>query len=197
MKNPVHGKIHFDGLIFIQSTDMKNDAGLMPDEALEQVRWIMESKLFDWVELSGGNAEGSQGTSRLAASLRMKSIDKAPVIKESTRIREGLFDDFAARVKSLREELDSPVAIQLSGGFRSRLGMADAIDSGVCDLIGMGRAAVLQPTICRDVLLNPAVKDEDAFATPHGINGAFLPSFAPPPVFFFSFLFLDPVKSFH
>jgi 2,4-dienoyl-CoA reductase-like NADH-dependent reductase (Old Yellow Enzyme family) len=55
------------------------------------------------------------------------------VKKESTRIREGLFDDFARRV----QEIETDVAVQLSGGFRSRIGMADAVESKTCDLIGV------------------------------------------------------------
>jgi 2,4-dienoyl-CoA reductase-like NADH-dependent reductase (Old Yellow Enzyme family) len=47
---------------------MKNDAGLMPDEAIEQVRWLLTCGLLDMCELSGGNAEGSQGSSRLACT---------------------------------------------------------------------------------------------------------------------------------
>lgn len=37
--------------------------------------------------------------------------------------------------------------IQLSGGFRTRVGMADAIQSGSTDLIGLGRASVLEPDV--------------------------------------------------
>lgn len=43
------------------------EGGLMPDEALEQVRWLLDCGLVDLIELSGGNAEGSQGSSRLAS----------------------------------------------------------------------------------------------------------------------------------
>ena len=39
--------------------------------------------------------------------------------------------------------------------------MADAVESGVCDLVGLGRAAVLQPDLPAKILLNPAVKDKD------------------------------------
>lgn len=39
--------------------------------------------------------------------------------------------------------------------------MADAVESGICDLVGLGRAAVLQPDLPAKILLNPAVKDVD------------------------------------
>ena len=110
------------------------EGGLQPDEALEQVRWLVNCGMVDFIELSGGNAEGSQGSSRLAStfsisfaetdfeltllpfadSFKTKSITKAPVIKESTRVRESFFSDFAERVAGI----DNPrgVKIQLSGG---------------------------------------------------------------------------------
>lgn len=112
----------------------------------------------------------------LLDSFASKSLEKAPK-RESTRIREAYFTDFAERVQGL----NSIVPIQLSGGtfinlewlrkpsedfigFRSRTGMADAIDSGICSLIGLGRSVVLQPDLPVAVLLNPSVSDDEALA---------------------------------
>ena len=49
--------------------------------------------------------------------------------------------------------------------------MADAIDSGICHLIGLGRAAVLEPDIPKARLLNPSIPDDDAFAESHIVKG--------------------------
>ena len=49
--------------------------------------------------------------------------------------------------------------------------MADAIDSGVCSLIGLGRSVVLQPDLPAAILLNPSVPDEEAFAQSHIVKG--------------------------
>jgi len=57
--------------------------------------------------------------------------------------------------------------------------MADAIDSSVCDLIGLGRSTVLQPDLPAAVLLNPAVQDADAFGVAHVVNGQWLTRFFP------------------
>lgn len=43
--------------------------------------------------------------------------------------------------------MDSDVPVCLSGGSRSRIGMADALESGSTDLNGLGRAAVLDPEV--------------------------------------------------
>ena len=113
-------------------------------------------------------------------------------MSESTRIREAYFTEFAEKVQAMQ----SKVPIQLSGGlfsprryirfrlmvslgFRSRNGMADAIDSGVCQLIGLGRTAVLDPDIPRAVLLNPAVPDEAAFAQSHIVRGQWFANMVP------------------
>ena len=113
-------------------------------------------------------------------------------MSESTRIREAYFTEFAERVQGL----NSSVPIQLSGGdylsaaltyklltfkigFRSRTGMADAIDSGVCDLIGLGRTAVLQPDIPDTILLNPSVSDEEALAISHIVKGQWFANMIP------------------
>jgi len=52
--------------------------------------------------------------------------------------------------------------------------MADAIDSSVCDLIGLGRSTVLQPDFPAAVLLNAAVQDADAFGVAHVVKGQWI-----------------------
>ena len=49
--------------------------------------------------------------------------------------------------------------------------MADAIDSGVCQLIGLGRTAVLEPDLPKARLLNSSISDDDAFAESHIVKG--------------------------
>ena len=57
--------------------------------------------------------------------------------------------------------------------------MADAIDSGVCQMIGLGRTAVLDPDIPKAILLNPAVPDEEAFAQSHIVRGLWFANMIP------------------
>ena len=57
--------------------------------------------------------------------------------------------------------------------------MADAISSGTCDLIGLGRAAVLEPDIPKRVLLNPATGDHEALARPHIVRGQWFSNLVP------------------
>lgn len=57
--------------------------------------------------------------------------------------------------------------------------MADAIDSGICSLIGLGRTAVLQPDLPVSVLLNSSISDEDALAVPHIVKGLWFANMIP------------------
>ncbi|KAK4621764.1 NADH-dependent flavin oxidoreductase iccG [Fulvia fulva] len=152
---------------------MSGSEGLQQEEALEQMKWLINCGMVDFVELSGGNAE--QKTSGLQSSFGKKTMSSAPRKRESTRIREAFFTDFAEKVQAL----NSPIPIQLSGGFRSRTGMADAIESGVCDMVGLGRAAVLEPELPRKTLLNPEVDDDTAIGISHQIQGLWFTKFVP------------------
>ncbi|KAK4542728.1 hypothetical protein LTR36_006300 [Oleoguttula mirabilis] len=146
--------------------------GLQQDEGLEQVRWLATCGMVDFVEVSGGNAENK--TSGLHQSFGRKTLDRAPK-EESTRIRESFFTEFAEKAQAMQ----SPVPIQLSGGFRSRNGMADAIESGLCQLIGLGRSAVLEPESPREIILNREIADDDAFARSHIVRGQWLAKLMP------------------
>jgi len=154
---------------------MEAGVGLQTDEGLSQVKWLIECGMVDFVEISGGNAE--QKTCGLRTSFGKKTIDKAPPRQESTRIREAFFTEFAEKVMALDNKHNVP--IQLSGGFRSRNGMADAIESGVCDLVGLGRASVLQPELPKDIILNTAIPDDEALAVSHQLKGLWISKWFP------------------
>jgi 2,4-dienoyl-CoA reductase-like NADH-dependent reductase (Old Yellow Enzyme family) len=155
----------------LNSADYMTDGqGLQASEGLEQVRWLILCGMVDMIEISGGNAENT--TSKLHNSFGAKTMDRAPERKATTRIREAFFSDFADEVQKLQVAGSKGyVPIQLSGGYRSRVGMADGIESGVTDLIGLGRSAVLEPTLPRKTLLNPAVPDTEAIAMSHVVRG--------------------------
>ncbi|CAM3906922.1 NADH:flavin oxidoreductase/NADH oxidase family protein [Smaragdicoccus niigatensis] len=77
----------------------------------------------DLIEVSGGNYE-SPAMSGTAA--------------ESTRAREAYFLEYA---RSVRSEAGS-VPIAVTGGFRSRTAMQEALAAGDCDLVGIARPTV-------------------------------------------------------
>lgn len=190
----------------LNSGDYMASGGLSQDEALEQVRWLLSCGKVDLVEISGGNAEQSNSGLHNSFGKVSHEANMTGTIKESTRVREAFFADFAERVKGLVEELfaepevpDSEEeedgdldgiekkalqppnrpAIQLSGGFRTRVGMAASIYNGLTDLCGLGRAAVLEPDLPAKVLLKDEVKDERAMAKPHMVKGLWLANWVP------------------
>ena len=75
---------------------------------------------LDLIEVSGGSYE--QPAMMGAAA-------------DSTRAREAYFLEYARTVRSIVG--DVPLAV--TGGFRSRSAMQAAVDSGECDVVGLGR----------------------------------------------------------
>ena len=77
---------------------------------------------------------------------------------EKTAARESFFLEFA---REMRAKLpDMPLMV--TGGFRTRLGMEAALKEVACDLIGIGRPSVLNPSLPVNTILNAEVSDEDA-----------------------------------
>lgn len=157
----------------LNSGDYMKARGLEQDETLEQVKWLVICGLVDIIEISGGSA--SSEPVRLLGDFTKKFLSKAPVKRESTRIRESFFASFAEKVRGL----DSEVPIQLSGGYRSRVGMADAVESSDTDLVGLGRAAVVEPSLSATIILNSEVLDSEAFARLLEIKGLWLANIMP------------------
>lgn len=50
----------------------------------------------------------------------------------------------------------------VTGGFRTRQGMEAAVREGGCDMVGLGRPAVLNPSLPKTIVFNPKIKDSDA-----------------------------------
>jgi 2,4-dienoyl-CoA reductase-like NADH-dependent reductase (Old Yellow Enzyme family) len=82
-----------------------------------------------------------------------------PNVAKSTALRESFFLEFA---KTVRESFPQLV-LMVTGGFRTRVGMEDALSSGGCDLIGIGRPATVRPKLPKEIILNTKeVPDERA-----------------------------------
>jgi len=75
--------------------------------------------------------------------------------RKSTKKREAYFLDYCEKV---RKVIDTP--LMLTGGFRSLEGMAEALESGACDMIGLGRSLVLNPNFPNQLMAGEAVESE-------------------------------------
>jgi 2,4-dienoyl-CoA reductase-like NADH-dependent reductase (Old Yellow Enzyme family) len=116
--------------IKLNSADFQR-GGFTEDESLDTIRALADAGI-DLVEISGGTYETPAMTG---------------VMKETTRAREAYFLEFAEKVRGAVK-----VPLMLTGGFRTLAGMANAIDSGAVDIVGLARALALEPDLPRRLL---------------------------------------------
>lgn len=117
-------------------------------QALEQIKLLADAGV-DFIEISGGTYE----------SPTMMLGREQPEKKESTKRREAFFLDFAQEVRTRFPSLP----LLVTGGFRTRSGMEAALQSGVCDMIGIARPAAILPKLPKEIILNTKeVSDEKA-----------------------------------
>lgn len=76
---------------------------------------------------------------------------------QDTELREGLFLDFTTETRKRFPNL----ILLLTGGFRTRKGIEAALKGGVCDLVGIGRPAVLNPDFPR-LIMDDIYSDKEA-----------------------------------
>lgn len=127
--------------IKINSADVEGNESV--EESLEQVGLIAAEQI-DFLEISGGSYEKP----RTIAGDQAARSEK----------REAFFLDYASAVRGLYPNL----ILMVTGGFRSRKGMEAALQSGACDLIGIGRPAAVWPHLPKEVLLNEKVEEAAA-----------------------------------
>lgn len=163
----------------LNSADFQ-DGALTEDESLEYVRYLTTCGQLDFVEISGGNAESTSSPLLSSINSRVELGQGVTTVRASTARREAYFTRFAERVK---REIKPDIPIQLSGGFRSRLAMSEVLAENVCELIGLGRTVVINPTLPVDVLLNPDIKDEDAVSRDFQPGGLWIEKYVPKIIF--------------
>jgi 2,4-dienoyl-CoA reductase-like NADH-dependent reductase (Old Yellow Enzyme family) len=131
----------------------QGDGGLQA--GLEQMGLIIDAGV-DFIEISGGSFENP--TMFQVGGSTTASAAPAHIPKASTIAREAFFLDFA---KTVRERYPK-APLMVTGGFRSRAGMEAALESGACDIIGIGRPAAVIPKLPNLILLNKEVIDTEA-----------------------------------
>ncbi len=117
--------------IKLNSADFQK-GGFTEEESLDTIRALAEIGI-DLVEISGGTYE--------------KPIMQKGMPKDSTRLREAYFLEFAEKV---RQETNVPLMV--TGGFRSLDGMKAALNSGALDFVGLGRIFAIEPDAAANLL---------------------------------------------
>lgn len=117
----------------LNSADFQR-GGFGEEESVEVVR-LLEGEGIDLLEVSGGSYE----------SVALFGLEQGSAA--STRAREAYFLEYARRVRGV-----TTVPLMVTGGFRSRAVMEEALASGALDVIGLARPLALEPELPRKLL---------------------------------------------
>jgi 2,4-dienoyl-CoA reductase-like NADH-dependent reductase (Old Yellow Enzyme family) len=109
--------------IRINSTD-KLEGGLTEVDALEVVR-LLDQTSIDLIDISGGTY-----------------FPGAKANSDGNTVGGPYFLDFARRAKQVTQ-----IPLMLTGGFKRREQAVNALESGATDMIGVGRAMILNPQL--------------------------------------------------
>jgi 2,4-dienoyl-CoA reductase-like NADH-dependent reductase (Old Yellow Enzyme family) len=117
----------FPVAVKLNSADFQK-GGFAFEDSLRVAAWLEEASV-DLIEISGGTYEQP----RLIGVEGMEAVEEQNVA-HSTMMREAYFVDFAL---AMQEKVSIPLMV--TGGFRLRAAMEQAITGGGADLIGLGR----------------------------------------------------------
>lgn len=117
----------------LNSADFQK-GGFAFEDSLQVAKWL-EAAGVDLIEISGGTYEQP----RLLGIEGMEPVEQ-PGVAASTLAREAYFVDFA---KAMHGQLKVPLMV--TGGFRTRAAMEEALQQGAAEVIGLGRPLCGQP----------------------------------------------------
>ena len=117
----------FPVAVKLNSADFQK-GGFAFEDSLQVAQWLEEASV-DLIEISGGTYEQP----KLLGVEGVEEEEKQNV-KASTMMREAYFVDFAL---AMQEKVSIPLMV--TGGFRRRDAMEQAIEGGGADLVGLGR----------------------------------------------------------
>ncbi|KAI7759776.1 hypothetical protein LZL87_009099 [Fusarium oxysporum] len=132
----------------INSADFKDEEGMA--QMLRQIELIQQEEI-DYINLSGGSFEDPQ---------MMSTNSSLP--PSSTRPRSSIREGFFLRTSEEIRRRFPDLTLLVTGGFRSRNGIAGALNSNACDLIGLGRPAVKYPELPRQIMFNEGISNGEA-----------------------------------
>lgn len=132
----------------LNSADFQK-GGFSNDECIQVVHWLNDCGI-DLLEISGGSYEQP----RLLGHSGDESQAEAP--RQSTRRREAYFLEYAALIRKA-----ATMPLMVTGGFRSRDAMVEALDSGDTDVIGLGRPLCVDPNFVARLFENTTAQAVD------------------------------------
>jgi len=124
----------------LNSADFQK-GGFSFEDSLQVAEWL-DAAGVDLIEISGGNYE--QPT---MFGIEGRPEDAADTRRDSTKRREAFFLEYAAR---MRERVKTPLAV--TGGFRTRQAMEDALAQGEVNVVGLARPLCTEPDLPRRLI---------------------------------------------
>lgn len=128
---------NFPVALKLNSSDFQK-GGFSLEECVQVVKWLNDSSL-DLLEISGGTYE----------QLEFFNRSDEQEIRESTKKREAYFLEYAKTIQAIAE-----MPLMVTGGFRSKQGMNEALAQGDCDTIGIGRPFCINPNFPNEMFNN-------------------------------------------
>ena len=127
--------VDFPISVKMNSADFQR-GGFTPDESIK-VAQMLENASVDIIEISGGTYEQPKLIGIDDLTINPERSEKR---KESTIAREAYFLEYA---QDIRKAVSLPLMV--TGGFRTREGIEDALQSNVCQIVGIGRPLCADP----------------------------------------------------
>lgn len=145
---------NFPVAVKLNSADFQK-GGFSLEDCVQVAAWLGEDSI-DLLEISGGTYE----------QLSLMGV-QATEVRESTRRREAYFLEYAQAIKA-----SANVPLMITGGFRSRAVMEQAVASGEIDMVGLARPLCTQPNVSK-LLLEQTIDSIDDFETTLKIGDGF------------------------
>jgi 2,4-dienoyl-CoA reductase-like NADH-dependent reductase (Old Yellow Enzyme family) len=123
----------------LNSDDFRT-GGFSADDSLAVIR-MLGAEGIDLLELSGGTYEQPRLLGHAG------KLDSVAPVRESTRRREAYFLAYAEAARPA-----AAMPLMLTGGFRTRAAMDEALSDGALDVIGLARPLVTEPELPRRLL---------------------------------------------
>jgi 2,4-dienoyl-CoA reductase-like NADH-dependent reductase (Old Yellow Enzyme family) len=119
----------------LNSSDFQK-GGFSFEECLEVIEWLNGAGI-DLLEISGGNYEQP-------SMMGIEGIEPVfeEAVRQSTRAREAYFIQYAEKAARVAR-----MPLMVTGGFRTRAAMDEALASGAADVIGLARPLCVEPDI--------------------------------------------------
>lgn len=123
----------FPVAVKLNSADFSKN-GFSLEDSCQVAQWL-EQEGLDLLEISGGTYE------------ELKLVDGSERKSDSTLAREAYFIEYA---KDIRAAVKTPLCI--TGGFRSRAVMDEALSQGALDVVGIARPTCVDPNAGRNLI---------------------------------------------